>query len=198
MVEQWNTRNDKLQHISRFSFCEWHVCVCVCVCFAATWDTTRETNVLTCLEIYFWRNKLRYIHYPSVLKRTSPSKECQNIGLSENRGSYTSGHFIWNLWNEPSASFINFVWNDHKYKILFNISYDRLKWYNPVRFADMDVVNDVMNTLQSVITPVLMLFLWYGVIQWTTATPYDKPNYLLPREAKRLFNPIALKMAKIP
>ena len=25
------------------------------------------------------------------------------------RGSYTSGHFIWNLWNEPSASFIDFI-----------------------------------------------------------------------------------------
>ena len=25
------------------------------------------------------------------------------------RGSYTSGHFIWNLLNEPSASLINFI-----------------------------------------------------------------------------------------
>ena len=43
--------------------------------------------------------------------------------LSQNiyRGSYTSGHFIWNLWNEPSASFINFIWNDHECKILFII-----------------------------------------------------------------------------
>ena len=36
-------------------------------------------------------------------------------------GSYTSGHFIWNLWNEPLASFINFVLNDHECKILFII-----------------------------------------------------------------------------
>ena len=40
---------------------------------------------------------------------------------SEKRGSYTSGHFIWNLWNEPSARFINFIWNDHSCKILFII-----------------------------------------------------------------------------
>ena len=36
-------------------------------------------------------------------------------------GSFTNGHFIWNLWNEPSASFINFIWNDHLWKILFII-----------------------------------------------------------------------------
>ena len=34
---------------------------------------------------------------------------------------YMSGHFIWNLWNEPSASFINFILNDHECKILFII-----------------------------------------------------------------------------
>ena len=38
-----------------------------------------------------------------------------------NRGSYTSDHFIWNLLNEPSASLINFIWNDHKWKIMFII-----------------------------------------------------------------------------
>ena len=38
-----------------------------------------------------------------------------------NRGSDTSGHFIWNLWNEPLASFINFIRNDHECKIPFII-----------------------------------------------------------------------------
>ena len=37
------------------------------------------------------------------------------------RGSYTRGHFIWNLWNKPVVSFINFVWNDHECNILFII-----------------------------------------------------------------------------
>ena len=37
------------------------------------------------------------------------------------RGSYISGHFIWNLWNKPKASFINFIWNDHSCKNLFII-----------------------------------------------------------------------------
>ena len=45
-------------------------------------------------------------------------KQCPMFG---NRGSYTRGHFIWNLWNEPSASFINFILNDHECKILFII-----------------------------------------------------------------------------
>ena len=38
-----------------------------------------------------------------------------------NWGSYMSGHFVWSLWNEPSASFINFILNDHECKILFII-----------------------------------------------------------------------------
>ena len=43
------------------------------------------------------------------------------IYIPINRGPYTSGHFIWNLWNEPSAGFINFIWNAHECKILFII-----------------------------------------------------------------------------
>ena len=42
-------------------------------------------------------------------------------------GSYPSGHFIWNLWNKPSATFIHFIWNDHSCVILF-IAYGPLKW----------------------------------------------------------------------
>ena len=42
------------------------------------------------------------------------------------RGSYTRGHFTWNLWNEPSASFINFIWNDHVC-VRFCLPYDRFK-----------------------------------------------------------------------
>ena len=50
------------------------------------------------------------------------------------RGSYTSGHFIWSLWNKILASFINFIWNDQECKILFTIwpfptgFYCFLKW----------------------------------------------------------------------
>ena len=99
-----------------------------------------------------------------------------------NRGSYTSGPFIWKLWNEPSASFINFIWNDHSYKILFII--DPLKWdfiafkmgtiSRRKHIVDMDVVNDVTSTRQSVITRVVIWFLWHDVIHWITATSYDK------------------------
>ena len=58
-------------------------------------------NVTKCLDLLF--------------KRT------ESFDAVGHRGSYTSGHFIWNLWNEPLASFINFVWNDHECKILFII-----------------------------------------------------------------------------
>ena len=37
------------------------------------------------------------------------------------RGSCTSDHFIWNLLNEPLASLINLIWNNHECKILFII-----------------------------------------------------------------------------
>ena len=40
--------------------------------------------------------------------------------------SYTSVHFIWKLWNEPSASFINCIWNDHKCR--YCLLYDSVKW----------------------------------------------------------------------
>ena len=38
-------------------------------------------------------------------------------------------HFIWYLWNEPSASFINFTWNDHECKILFIIWLFKMGFY---------------------------------------------------------------------
>ena len=44
-----------------------------------------------------------------------------------NRGSYMSGHFIWNSWNEPLASFITSIWNDQEFKTLLIIW---LKLYN--------------------------------------------------------------------
>ena len=48
--------------------------------------------------------------------------QCTLTGLIyEYRGSYTSDHFIWNLWNVPLASLINLIWIDHECKILFII-----------------------------------------------------------------------------
>ena len=102
-----------------------------------------------------------------------------------NRGSYTSGHFIWNLWNEPSASFINLIWNDHECKILFSTWPFKMEFYrlqndqnfNIKRIVDTDVVNDVTQKRQSVITRVVIRFLWHDVIHWITATTYDKKQY---------------------
>ena len=51
------------------------------------------------------------------------------LNIYEKRESYTSGHFIWNLWNEPSASFNNFIWNDQECKILFIIWPFKIKFY---------------------------------------------------------------------
>ena len=95
------------------------------------------------------------------------------------RGSYTSGHFIWNLWNEPLTSFINFKWNDHDCKILFIIWQFRAGFFclqneNCWPTIDTDLVNDVTSSCQSVITHAVMQFLWHDITHWITATPYDK------------------------
>ena len=62
------------------------------------------------------------------LKQTAGSTSCPwtTILVYRYRGSYTSRYFIWNLGNEPSASFINFIWNDHECEILFIICF--FKW----------------------------------------------------------------------
>ena len=67
------------------------------------------------------------------------------------RQSYTSDHFIWNLFNEPLASLINLIWNDHECKILgiiwpFKCNFTAFK----VCFISMkicSVVNDVIMML---------------------------------------------------
>ena len=67
------------------------------------------------------------------------------------RGSYTGGHFIWNLWNSPKAHFINFILNDNECKIRFIIWPFKMRFYrlqnelcfNKKRNVDMDVVSDV-------------------------------------------------------
>ena len=54
------------------------------------------------------------------------------------RGSYTSDHFIWNLLNEPLASLINLILNDHKYNI-YCLSYDLLDLIlSPSKFVYFD------------------------------------------------------------
>ena len=40
--------------------------------------------------------------------------------------------------------------------------------------VDTDVVNGVTRSRQSVITRVIILFLWHDVIHWITATSYDR------------------------
>ena len=99
-----------------------------------------------------------------------------------NRGSYMSGHFIWNLWNEPLASLINFIWNDHECNILFIIWPFKMGFYrlqndykfNKKRIVETDIVNDVMSMRQSVITRVVIRFLWHDVIHWITVMSYYK------------------------
>ena len=92
------------------------------------------------------------------------------------RRSYTRGNFIWNLWNEPSAHFINFIRNAHKCKILIIIWPSIMKFIAfkilfiiwPIKLGfiafkmniilitkgtvDTNAVNDITHTLQNVIT----------------------------------------------
>ena len=68
--------------------------------------------------------------------------------------------------------------------VRFCLSYGLLKWdfiafkVNIIsirkHIVDKHVVNDVTCTRKSVITHVVIRFLWYGVINWITETSYDK------------------------
>ena len=49
------------------------------------------------------------------MENRDPNELNSHIKVNINRESYTSDHLIWILWNEPSASFRNFVWNDYEY-----------------------------------------------------------------------------------
>ena len=104
------------------------------------------------------------------------------MGQTSSACAYTSGLFIWNLWKEHSASFINFIRKDHERKILFiiwplKLDFIAFQMDNISRrkcIVETDVVNDVMPTRQNGITRVAIRFLWHDVIHWITATSYDK------------------------
>ena len=68
-------------------------------------------------------------------------------------GSYSSGHFVWNLWNEPLVSFIKFIWKDHKFKILF-ITWPFKIWL--YRFQNENYFSKKMHC-------------WHGHCQWRYA-----------------------------
>ena len=93
--------------------------------------------------LYLWVKRYRcHVVYNDVTRHSVTRS------LMLHRGSYTRGHFIWNLWNEPSASFINFIWNDHECKILFKMEFYRLKswhYFNRKHY----VVTDGITTLRA-------------------------------------------------
>ena len=86
------------------------------------------------------------------------------------RGSYTSGHFMWNLW----------ISYEMTTSVTFCLSYNPLKWdfiafkMNIISIrkciVDMDVVNDVTCTRQSVFTCVVIRVLRHEIIHWLTST----------------------------
>ena len=104
------------------------------------------------------------IHVCTSWHRVSPSLHVWH------RGSYTSGHFIWNLWNSPKASFINFIWNDHACKILFIIWL--FKW-DCVTFKNDHYFNKKMHCWHECCR---WQFLWLSLIHWITIRSYDKFN----------------------
>ena len=99
------------------------------------------------------------------------------------RGSYTSGHFIWNLWNQPLASFINFRWN----RVRFCLSNDCFKWNLIALKVDIIWLENIMLSWLASwhYTPVTKCYVtcghtifWDDVSHWITATSYDKCIYL--------------------
>ena len=55
------------------------------------------------------------------------------------------------------------------------------------RIVDTDVVNNVTYTYQSVITRVVIRFLWHDVIHLITGTSYDKLLYILLKFARDFY-----------
>ena len=51
------------------------------------------------------------------------------VQFAQCSGDYMNGHFMWKVWNQPLASFINFIWNDHECKILFIIQPFKMEFY---------------------------------------------------------------------
>ena len=68
--------------------------------------------------------------------------------LNAYRGSY-----IWNLWNKPSVSLINFIRNDHECKILFIIWLFEMGFYRLISWIyfsrERYVVTDGIMTLHA-------------------------------------------------
>ena len=95
-------------------------------------------------------------------------------------GSYTNSHLIWNLWNRPSSSFINFICNDHDCKILF--LFDCFKWdFITLKswhyfIRQHSIVTGGVMTLRaskpSVMLHVIIRLLLHEVSHWITATSY--------------------------
>ena len=59
------------------------------------------------------RTTVAYLYY----KLTNEPKGSDELIIYT--ASHIRGHFIWDLWNEPLVSFINFIWTDHECNILF-------------------------------------------------------------------------------
>ena len=99
-----------------------------------------------------------------------------------NRGSYTSGHFIWNLWNSPKARFINFSLNDHEFQVLFIIwpfkmVFRRLEnehYFNRKTHCRHGRCQWRHMNAPNCYYIVIIQCLWHDVIHWIPATSYDK------------------------
>ena len=156
----------------------WFDMLCEMVLFGCWyWQIYLYWPAWHCMITYFFI----LIHVPWDVNLTLTTDCLIQLHFSY-RGSYTSGHFIWNLSNDRCASFINFIWNDHECKILFIIWPFEMRFYrlqiehylNKKRIVDTDVVSDVASSRQSVITRVAICFLWHDFIYWITATSNDK------------------------
>ena len=82
-----------------------------------------------------------------------------NMYKAWNVGSYTNGHFIWNLLNEASASFISFKWNDHECKILKGMEmrvYDMYKAWNIGSYTSGNFIWNLWNEFWASV----IIFIW--------------------------------------
>ena len=94
-----------------------------------------------------------------------------NTKVLSNSRPFIHGRFIWNLWNEPLVSFVNFIWNDHECKILFIIRPCKMSiilWRKHIN--DTVIVNDITCMCQN--PGVVIRCKWKTVMSNDKCIPY--------------------------
>ena len=168
-----------------FSYSYFYCNVVILCCFFELQHVPLKFNCYTCNTISKWiaprvkfKVALQFFQSSFVCVFLKHFAVC--FWLFGYRGSYTHGHFIWNLWKKPVTSFINSIWNDHNCKILFIIGLFK-KWFLVESISIENIVMDGIMTIRAsnqASCDVLSYNIYDMTLRhWITAMSYDKKIY---------------------